>query len=139
MQHRIVLAGWGQVTQPKQATEPLMDPLDMMVKASEIAAEQAGRNVLSAVDTLLVVRTQSRNLVDPLANLSTRLGFKPSYAKVSGIGGEVPQHYVNQAAGRLARGESETDGRGVVGRRRQDLPHAEPAPADPGLDDGALE
>ena len=107
MNQRIVLSGWGQVTQPKHSHPPFLDPIDLMEQAARDAGKLAGADVWSRVDTVLVVRTQSRNLVDPAGALSGRLGMSPQHTQVSGIGGEVPQHFVNQAAGRLARGESE--------------------------------
>lgn len=103
----IVIAGWGQVTQPRDAAPPWLDPLDMMEHAARDAATVAGPHSLAAIDTLLLVRTQSRVLDAPERALAARLGLSPRHARVSGIGGEVPQHFVNQAAGLLARGEAE--------------------------------
>ncbi len=104
----IVITGWGQITQPKQANPPWMDPLDMMEHAARAAAEVAGPDALRAVDTLLVVRSQSRSLTAPEQELARRLGIRPRLSRVSGIGGQVPQQFVNQAAGLLARGEAES-------------------------------
>lgn len=108
MAARIMVAGWGQVTQPKQATPPFMDPLDMMVEAARRAGAAAGSGALAAIDTLLVVRAQSRVLQDPGGAVARRLGIRPPRIQVSGIGGQVPQQFVNQAAGMLARGEAES-------------------------------
>lgn len=108
MPEPIVIAGWGQITQPRNAKPPFLDPLDMMEHAARDAAVVAGAGSLASVDALLVVRTQSRVLDAPERELARRLGIKPRLARVSGIGGEVPQHYVNQAAGLLARREAET-------------------------------
>ena len=104
----IMVTGWGQVTQPKTATPPFLDPIDMMERAARDAAAHAGVGVLQQVDTLLVVRTQSRVLRDPGTELARRLELHPRHIQLSGIGGQVPQHFVNQAAGMLARGEAET-------------------------------
>ncbi len=106
MNQRVVLTGWGQVTQPKQSKPPFLDPIDMMEQAARDAGKLAGADVWNQVDTVLAVRTQSRNLVDPAGTLTRRLGIHPRRTHVSGIGGEVPQHFVNQAAGMLARGEA---------------------------------
>lgn len=108
MPERIVIVGWGQVTQPKHAHPPFLDPIDMMEQAARSAGDTAALPTWSEVDTFLVVRTQSRQLVDPGQELAMRLGASPTHVEVSGIGGEVPQHYVNQAAGLLARGEAST-------------------------------
>jgi len=104
----IMLIGWGQATQPKHATAPWQDPIDLMEQAARDAASTAGVGVLAQVDTLLVVRSQSRDLPDAGHALARRLGITPRTVKVSGIGGHVPQYFVNQAAGMLARGEAET-------------------------------
>ncbi|MCB1747272.1 MAG: hypothetical protein KDK06_08845 [Gammaproteobacteria bacterium] len=106
MPERVVIAGWGQVTQPKSATPPYLDPVDMMERAARDAGAVAGAGIWPLVDALLVVRTQSRNLIEPGAEIAHRLGIRPAHVRVSGIGGEVPQNFVNQAAGMLARGEA---------------------------------
>lgn len=106
MSERVMVVGWGQETQRKEASPPWLDPLDMMERAARQAGEVAGAGVWPLIDALLVVRTQSRVLQEPGAALSARLGIKPHTVQVSGIGGEVPQYFVNQAAGMLARGEA---------------------------------
>ena len=108
MNEPIVITGWGQVAQPKDATPPFLEPLDMMERAARVAGARAGAGVLNSIDAILVVRTQSRNLVDAGGELARRLGARPRLVRVSGIGGQVPQQLVNQAAGLLARGEAET-------------------------------
>lgn len=108
MSERIVITGWGQVTQHKHAQPPYMDPIDMMERAARDAGALAGVGVLQGLDTILIVRAQSRNLADPGAALAARIGARPRRIRVSGVGGESPQHFVNQAAGLLARGEAET-------------------------------
>lgn len=108
MSERIVITGWGQVTQRKDAQPPYLDPVDMMERAARDAGALAGTSVLQGLDTILVVRMQSRNLVDPGHELARRLGARPKLIRVSGIGGHSPQHFVNQAAGLLARGEAES-------------------------------
>src|SRR5436309_2667028 len=108
MSEAIAITGWGQVTQPKNATPPFLDPIDMMERAARDAGAQAGAGVLETIDAMLLVRTQSRSLTDPGGELARRLGARPRLVRVSGIGGEVPQRFVNQAAGLLARGEAET-------------------------------
>ena len=108
MPQSIMVTGWGQVTQPKQATPPYMDPLDMMERAARDAAGQAGVGVLASIDTLLVVRAQSRVLHAPGEELARRLGMRPRHIEISGIGGQVPQQFINRAAGMLARGEAGT-------------------------------
>ena len=106
MAQSIMITGWGQVTQPKQAAPPYMEPLDMMERAARDAAAQAGVGVLASIDPLLVVRAQSRVLRAPGEESARRLGFRPRHIELSGIGGQVPQQFVNRAAGTLARGDA---------------------------------
>ncbi len=108
MSSSIVISGWGQCTQRKNASPPWLDPLDMMEQAARDAGAQAGAGVLEHLDAILVVRTQSRVLDAPDVELARRLGARPRLSRVSGIGGQVPQQYVNEAAGMLARGEVES-------------------------------
>ena len=106
MSNAIVVSGWGQVTQPREASPPFQDPLDMMEEAARRAGEEAGRGALAAVDAVLVVRPQSRVLDAPEQALVGRLGLRPRITRLSGIGGQVPQQFVNEAAGMLARGDA---------------------------------
>ncbi len=106
MLERVVISGWGQCTQARDAEPPYLDPIDMMERAVRDAGKLAGTAVWQHVDTILVVRTQSRNLRAPGEEIARRLGITATRIQVSGIGGEAPQRFVNQAAGMLARGES---------------------------------
>ncbi len=108
MPDEVVVTGWGHATQRKDAQPPYRDPVDLMEAAAREAGAIAGVGVLESIDTLLLVRTQSRNLADVGRELSARLGATPKRVRVSGIGGQVPQQFVNEAAGLLARGEAET-------------------------------
>lgn len=108
MSTAIMITGWSQVTQPKQASPPYLEPIDMMERAARDAAAQAGIGALNDIDTILVVRPQSRVPHQPGEELARRLGIQPRRIELSGIGGQVPQQYVNRAAGLLARGEADT-------------------------------
>lgn len=106
MAERIVLSGWGQVTQRKEAAPPFFDPVDLMEQAAREAGVLSGAGIWPRIDALLLVRPLSRNLREPAADLARRLGITPRIVRLSGIGGETPQHFVNQAAGLLARAEA---------------------------------
>ena len=90
MSERIVISGWGQITQAKNATPPYLEPVDMMEAAAREAGALSGDNVWQLIDTILVVRTQSRALQSPGEEIARRLGIKANLIRVSGIGGEVP-------------------------------------------------
>lgn len=101
-----MVAGWGQVTQPRQIDGPAKDPMDLMVDAALAAAKITGstRNI-KEIDGIMVVKILSRHYSSPDRQLSLRLGSYPRYTHVSGIGGNSPQMLINIAAGMIARNE----------------------------------
>jgi len=109
MKTQVVIAGWGQITQPKEQTENLCDPLDLMVAAALKAGEVTGmRNTLRHLDGIMVVRPLSAHYPSAAAQLAEKIGASPRFTAVSKIGGNSPQSMVNQAAGMIARGELAT-------------------------------
>lgn len=103
---KVVIAGWGQVTQRKEQTEGLLDPLGLMVEAARRAAQTVGSSdILKNIDGVMVVRVMSRHIPSAAQKLADKLGASPRFTSVSGIGGNSPQSMVNKAAGMIARGE----------------------------------
>ncbi|MFU8857450.1 MAG: hypothetical protein ACNA8S_10670 [Deferrisomatales bacterium] len=106
MKRRVRVTGWGQVTQRKEQTEGLLDPLGLMAEAARRAADVSGsRDALRRLDAVVVVKPMSRSYPDAAAQLARALGASPRCTRVSGIGGNSPQALVSQAAGMIARGE----------------------------------
>ena len=106
MEPNVVVAGWGQVLQPKDLNRDPRDPLGLMQEASRQAARTAGsETLLSRLDGVMVVRTLSRHYPDPAKQLAQALGAVPRFTHVSGIGGNSPQTLINLAAGMIARNE----------------------------------
>ncbi|MBU0972441.1 MAG: hypothetical protein KKC20_17460 [Proteobacteria bacterium] len=106
MKRDVVVAGWGQVTQPKQLAEPAKDPMGLMVQASRNAAlKLTDPNGLVHVDGIMVVRSLSTHYGAPAAQLAEGLGASPRFMHVSKIGGNSPQTLVNKAAAMIARNE----------------------------------
>ena len=106
MERNVVVAGWGQITQPKEMNGTAEDPLGLMLKASRRAAEMmASRKILTTLDGIMIVRTLSRHYISPAKELAEKLGAAPGYTHVSGIGGNSPQTLINMAAGMIARNE----------------------------------
>ena len=100
---RIVVAGWGQITQPRHQAHDLKDPLGLMAEAARRSSEKTGsRSLLKHLDGIMVVRPLSRHYPDPVAQLAQALGASPRFRHVSGIGGNSPQTLINQAAGMIA-------------------------------------
>jgi len=109
MKTQVVIAGWGQVTQPKNQVNNICDPLGLMAAAAQKAAASAGtHSILHQLDGIMVVRPMSTHYPDAAGQLAAEIGAAPRFTVVSKIGGNSPQSLVNQAAGMLARGELET-------------------------------
>lgn len=106
MEPNVVVAGWGQVLQPKNLNREPQEPLGLMQEASRQASRTAGsETLLSRLDGVMVVRTLSRHYPDPAKQLAQALGAAPRFTQVSGIGGNSPQTLINLAAGMIARNE----------------------------------
>ncbi len=106
MEPNVVVAGWGQVIQPKNLSRDHQDPMGLMHEASLKAVQQAGsEKILHRLDGILVVRTLSRHYPEPAKQLAEALGAFPRLIHVSGIGGNSPQTLINMAAGMIARNE----------------------------------
>ncbi|MCG8619320.1 MAG: hypothetical protein MI802_24125, partial [Desulfobacterales bacterium] len=106
MTTNVVVAGWGQITQPKDIKTPADDPMGIMVKASVAAAERLKKpRHLSEVDGILIVKSLSAYCPEPAGDLAACIGAKPKFLFESRIGGNSPQTLINRAAGMIARGE----------------------------------
>ena len=106
MEPNVVVAGWGQVLQPKNLNREPLAPLGLMQEAARQAARTAGaETLLSRLEGVMVVRTLSRHYPDPARQLAQALGAVPRFTQVSGIGGNSPQTLINLAAGMIARNE----------------------------------
>jgi len=107
--NRVTVVGWGQITQPKEQTKNILDPLGLMAAASLKAGEVTGaHNVLRHLDGIMVVRPLSAHYESAAEQLAEKIGASPRFTVVSKIGGNSPQSMVNKAAGMIARGELET-------------------------------
>jgi len=106
MERKVIVAGWGQITQPKELNKPPQDPMGLMSKASQRAAERMNSGkILTDLDGIMVIRTLSRYYTSPAGQLAQKLGATPKFTHVSGIGGNSPQTMINLAAGMIARNE----------------------------------
>ncbi len=106
MKTDVVVAGWGQVTQPKILNTPPKDPMGLMEQASQSAADiLKDPGHLTEVDGILVVKSLSAYYENPTENLANRLGASPKFLFESRIGGNSPQTLINRAAGMIARKE----------------------------------
>lgn len=105
MKTDVVVAGWGQVTQPKECVSP-KDPMGLMEEAVRSAAQKLKNpDTLAMADGILVVKSLSAFYTDPANDLARRLGLSPKFTFQSRIGGNSPQTMINRAAGMIARKE----------------------------------
>lgn len=102
-----ILVGVGQVTQREAEPAIAMEPLDLMVEAAERALADAGlpRTAASRLDSVSVVNILSWAYANPPGALAHRLGAAPTRLTYGAVGGNTPQGFVNQVAGRIAAGE----------------------------------
>lgn len=106
MENKVVVAGWGQVTQPKELSGPASDPMGLMAEAAVRCAQTAGTpSMLKDLDGIMVVKIVSRHYASPAEQLAEKISASPRLTYVSPIGGNSPQMLVNMAAGKIARGE----------------------------------
>lgn len=103
------LVGVGQHTYRPEAgfaPEPLAMWEDAALRAANDASTRSGAGgVLDRVQSVQVVYTQSWQYDDPVGRLCDALGIDPPHRHYSGIGGTTPQQLVDEAAGRIVRGE----------------------------------
>lgn len=104
---RVVLAGWGQVTQGKEESlDRVRDPVGLMADASRQAFEMSGSfDVSKSLDGVMVVKVMSTDYTSADGCLAERMGIRPRFTMTSKIGGNSPQSLINKAAGMIARGE----------------------------------
>jgi acetyl-CoA C-acetyltransferase len=102
-----VIVGVGEVTDRPADPKEALEPLALMASALERAGQDAGGDLLRAVDSLDVVNLVSWRYADIAAQLSRLLGITPRRAEYGPVGGESPVRYLHEAALRIARGESE--------------------------------
>ncbi len=106
MERKVVVAGWGQITQPKELNNVAKDPMELMTHASfKASAIMTSKKVLENLDGVMVVRIVSRHYNSPAKQLAQNLKATPKYIHVSQIGGNSPQMLINRAAGMIARNE----------------------------------
>jgi len=106
-----VLVGVGQVTDRPGSDAGdgrLQEPLELMVRAVRGALADAGGStarLLSAVDSIRVVRSFQWQVPDPGAMVAAELGITPRQSLCSTNGGTTPQKYLADGASAIMRGE----------------------------------
>lgn len=102
-----VLVGIGEVKdRPADPAEGL-EPMALMAEALRRAEADAGAALLRRLDALDVINEVSWPYADLPGLLCATLGIAPRHRTYGPVGGETPLLFLHEAAGRIARGESE--------------------------------
>ena len=103
-----VVVGVGQLTHRPRPPDHLVEPLELMVSAARMAAEDAGPGdrLWSRLDAVRVVNILSWSYPRPPITLARALGVpEPRVAVYTAPGGNSPQWQINAAAEAIQRGE----------------------------------
>jgi acetyl-CoA C-acetyltransferase len=93
---------------PEDAPDGAPEPLAMweeMARAAAADARPRGTALLSELESIDVVYSQSWQYDDPAGRLAERLGAAPMRRQYSGIGGSVPQVLAVGVAGHISSGD----------------------------------
>lgn len=112
MQHVPIIVGVGDVRNKSFKPEDAIEPSKLMIQAICRAAadtgiaESAQKQLLSAADALRVVPTWTWPYSDLPGSIAKGLGINPAYREMPGHGGNQPALQCDEAARKIARGES---------------------------------
>jgi len=116
--HRIpVIIGIGEYTERPPSPEESLEPRDMMAKALHLANKDCGANALTQIDKLNVIMPMSWKYSDLAAELCKTLDISPKQAELGPSGGQLPLHYLHDAARDIAKGR--IDMAAIVGGEAQ--------------------
>jgi acetyl-CoA C-acetyltransferase len=119
-----VLVGAAQFSERRFEPPAAYEPLALMARTAERAAEDAGggRRLLESVDDLAVVSIVSWQYKNLPRAVAEKLGLNPEREVITAVGGNTPQWLVNQFARRIREGKTRaallTGAEAVYTRRR---------------------
>jgi len=100
-----VLIGAGQLTNHPKTLGDAIEPLEMMERVARKAADDAGaQGLLEKLDSVQVVNILSWSYEDAPGMLAARVSAEPKHTVYSPIGGETPQHLINETAQAIVEG-----------------------------------
>ncbi len=107
-----MIVGVGEVVGPRSSSpDTAVEPMDLILAAVREAAADCGvadpAGVLRAVDAVHAVRTTSWSYATAAATLAARVGATPRHTADTTVGGHWPARLLDDAAARLAAGESD--------------------------------
>lgn len=107
-----VIIGVGDVRNRSTKVEDAKEPAELMLEAIEIALSDSkcpsatSQKLKTSIDSLSVVQTWTWPYADLPGLLAEKLGANPTYKHCSEHGGNQPAKLVDEAALRVASGES---------------------------------
>lgn len=106
--HVPVIIGVGEFKNASQRMEDALEPLELMLRAIEAAAQDAtgGRpvSILDHADAVSVVASSTWPYDNLPGLVAGRLGVQPSHTAYSGLSGSSPVQLVDDTARLVARG-----------------------------------
>ena len=102
-----VVVGVGQTLRRLETAAGASEPVDMMVEALRVAADDsgAGGRLLERADSIRVIEILSWRYPNPAALIAERVGASPRELVKSTTGGNSPQAVLNDAAAAVQRGQ----------------------------------
>jgi acetyl-CoA acetyltransferase len=126
-----IIVGVGDIQNKSLKLEDATEPADLMTQATLQAISDIGfsgdasKTLQSEIDDVGVVNTWTWQYPDLPSFLAEKLGVKPKFKNLSHHGGGSPAKLFDEAARRIARGESKvavvTGGEALASRRPQTL------------------
>lgn len=101
-----VIVGIGEWLDRPAEPSHALEPVDLMLRAARAAEDDARAPLLSRVDSVDVVNVSSWRYHDVPGLLGDCLGIDPVHAAYAEIGGESPLRLIQEAAERIADGQS---------------------------------
>jgi acetyl-CoA C-acetyltransferase len=100
-----VIAAVGEWVERSPTPETASEPVELMRRALRACEEDAGAELLSAIDAISLIGLVSWRYADPVGLLCDKLGITPRERVSASMGGETPIRLVHEAAARIAAGE----------------------------------
>jgi acetyl-CoA C-acetyltransferase len=100
-----VIVGVGEFTDRPTECAVALEPIELMMRALELAEADAAAGLLRHADTIDLVGLISWRYSDPVTALCERLGVSPARRTNASMGGDTPIRLIHEAAVRIANGE----------------------------------
>jgi hypothetical protein len=107
-----IIIGVGDIKNKSLKLEDALEPMELMLRATQLAIKDTAMTgffateLQSSIDDISIVATWTWPYPDLPGLLATKLGVRPQHKHYSEHGGNQPAKLVDEAARRIARGES---------------------------------